>query len=106
MASATAIAPTAAEADALATAFFIQGVDWARTYCAAHPGVGALLLPEGLVIVDVVTTRQANLHNELLTLLNQTEAATMPAEAVLSATAYRPVRRGDENRIDIWPALL
>src|SRR5204863_2743250 len=47
MASATAIAPTAAEADALATAFFIRGVDWARTYCAAHPGTGALLLPEG-----------------------------------------------------------
>jgi thiamine biosynthesis lipoprotein len=47
LASATAVAPSAAEADALATAFFILGVEQARAYCAAHPGIGALLLPEG-----------------------------------------------------------
>jgi thiamine biosynthesis lipoprotein len=47
VASATVLAPTAAEADALATAFFILGVDKAREYCAAHPDVGALLLPAG-----------------------------------------------------------
>jgi thiamine biosynthesis lipoprotein len=47
MASATAVAPTAAEADALATAFYIQGVEAARAYCAAHPEVGAVLLPDG-----------------------------------------------------------
>jgi thiamine biosynthesis lipoprotein len=46
IASATALAPTAAEADALATAFFILGVDKTRLYCAAHPGIGAVLLPE------------------------------------------------------------
>lgn len=47
MASVTVTAPTAAEADALATAFFILGVDASRTYCAAHPEIGALLLPDG-----------------------------------------------------------
>jgi FAD:protein FMN transferase len=47
MASASIVAPTAAEADALATAFYLLGVDKARTYCAAHPEVGAVLLPEG-----------------------------------------------------------
>jgi thiamine biosynthesis lipoprotein len=47
MASASVLAPTAAEADALATAFFILGVDRAREYCAGHPAVGAVLLPEG-----------------------------------------------------------
>jgi thiamine biosynthesis lipoprotein len=47
VASATVLAPTGAEADALATAFFILGVDRARAYCAAHPAVGAVLLPEG-----------------------------------------------------------
>lgn len=46
MASATAIAPTAALADALATAFFILGVDQARAYCEQHPEVGAVLLPD------------------------------------------------------------
>ena len=47
VASASVIAPTAAEADALATAFFILGVEKARRYCAAHPEVSALLLPDG-----------------------------------------------------------
>jgi thiamine biosynthesis lipoprotein len=47
VASATAVAPTAAEADALATAFFILGVDKTRAYCTAHPDVGAMLLPTG-----------------------------------------------------------
>jgi thiamine biosynthesis lipoprotein len=45
IASATVLAPTAAEADALATAFFILGVEKARAYCASHPQVGAVLLP-------------------------------------------------------------
>jgi thiamine biosynthesis lipoprotein len=47
LASATALAPTAAEADALATAFFILGIEKTQTYCAAHPEIGALLLPAG-----------------------------------------------------------
>ncbi|MBY0523136.1 MAG: FAD:protein FMN transferase [Gemmataceae bacterium] len=47
MASATVIAPNAAEADALATAFFVLGVDKARAYCDSHPQIGALLLPAG-----------------------------------------------------------
>ena len=47
MAGATVVAPTAAEADALATAFFVLGVERARAYCAAHPEVGAVLLPDG-----------------------------------------------------------
>lgn len=46
-ASATAVAATAAEADALATAFYVLGVEKTRLYCQAHPGVGAVLLPEG-----------------------------------------------------------
>jgi FAD:protein FMN transferase len=45
LASASVTAPTAAEADALATAFFILGLDKARAYCAAHPDVGAVLVP-------------------------------------------------------------
>jgi thiamine biosynthesis lipoprotein len=47
MASASVLAPTAAEADALATAFFILGVDKARIYCENHPEIGAVLLPAG-----------------------------------------------------------
>jgi thiamine biosynthesis lipoprotein len=47
MASASVVAPSAAAADALATAFFILGIDKARAYCAAHPEIGAVLLAEG-----------------------------------------------------------
>ena len=44
MRSATVTAPTAAEADALATAFFVLGAEPARAYCKTHPEVGAVLL--------------------------------------------------------------
>jgi thiamine biosynthesis lipoprotein len=47
MASASVLAKTGALADALSTAFFVGGIDLARRYCAAHPEVGALLLPTG-----------------------------------------------------------
>ena len=45
--SASVVAPSAALADALSTAFYVGGVDLARRYCAAHPDIGAILLPEG-----------------------------------------------------------
>lgn len=44
MASVTVLAPTAAEADALATAFFILGPEKSRAYCATRPALGALFL--------------------------------------------------------------
>jgi FAD:protein FMN transferase len=44
VASATAMAPTAAEADALSTAFFVMGIDATREYCHEHRDVGALLV--------------------------------------------------------------
>ena len=47
IASASAVADTAAEADALATAFFVQGAEWTRAYCESHPGIGAIILPAG-----------------------------------------------------------
>jgi thiamine biosynthesis lipoprotein len=47
IALASAVAPTAAEADALATAFYVRGAEWTRAYCDARPDVGAVLLVEG-----------------------------------------------------------
>jgi thiamine biosynthesis lipoprotein len=44
MLSATVTAPTAAEADALATAFFILGIDKSRNYCERRPEIGAVLI--------------------------------------------------------------
>jgi len=42
--SATAIAATGAEADALSTAFYVLGVDGTSEYCDQHPEVGAILV--------------------------------------------------------------
>jgi FAD:protein FMN transferase len=42
--SATVVAPTAAEADALSTAFYVLGVDAASAFCERHSDVGAMLL--------------------------------------------------------------
>jgi thiamine biosynthesis lipoprotein len=46
IASASAVAPNAATADALATAFYVGGINLARTMCQDHPGLGAILLPD------------------------------------------------------------
>jgi thiamine biosynthesis lipoprotein len=47
IASASVLAPSAAQADALSTAFYVGGVEMAQRYCDAHPDVAAILLPEG-----------------------------------------------------------
>ena len=45
MLSVNVLAPTAAQADALSTAFFVLGVENARQYCDNHKEVAALLVP-------------------------------------------------------------
>ncbi len=47
IASASVLAPSAAEADALSTAFYVGGLELAQRYCAAYRGIAAILLPEG-----------------------------------------------------------
>jgi thiamine biosynthesis lipoprotein len=44
IALACAFAPTAAEADALSTAFYVLGPDGTRRYCASHPEVAAIVM--------------------------------------------------------------
>jgi hypothetical protein len=66
--------------------------------CAAYLQQGV-----GLVIVDVVTERLANLHDELIDLLQQSASYRFPEAQPLYCSAYRPARRepgGDQ--IDIW----
>jgi FAD:protein FMN transferase len=45
--SATATAPTAAEADALSTAFFVIGPEAAQNYCQLHPEIGMVMACPG-----------------------------------------------------------
>jgi hypothetical protein len=66
--------------------------------CASylHQGVS-------VVLIDVVTNRQANLHNEVLRLVNvQDEQAFLPEEVNLYAADYRPALRQDQPGCDVW----
>jgi hypothetical protein len=69
--------------------------------CAAYLQRGV-----GLVILDIVTARQFNLHNELVRLLDLDASFAMDAGAFLYAVAYRPARRQDTSQIDVWPHTL
>ena len=46
-ASVTVLAPTAADADALSTAFYLLGPEAARDYVGGHPEVGVVIVEEG-----------------------------------------------------------
>jgi hypothetical protein len=59
----------------------------------------------GLVLVDVVTTRRANLHDEMVQLM-PADAPPFPDRPSLYVAAYRPFRRKDSERIAVWPAAL
>lgn len=65
--------------------------------CAAYLQQGI-----GLVIVDIVTDRRANLHDELLGRL--CAQGEVPWEAELYAVAYRPVKRAGQPSLDMWQA--
>jgi hypothetical protein len=61
----------------------------------------------GLVIVDIVTSRQANLHNDMMRLLGHDQPpAALPEDALLYAVAYRPIVRDGNQQIEAWPSAL
>jgi hypothetical protein len=53
----------------------------------------------GLVVVDVVTERPADLHRELLVQLGVADPGPGPA---LSGSAFRPVERDGKRWLDVW----
>jgi hypothetical protein len=57
----------------------------------------------GLIIVDVVTKRKSNLHNELVKLLGLEAVYQMPLKQRLYTVAYRPLRVSGKGRIETWP---
>jgi len=65
--------------------------------CASylHQGVS-------LVLIDIVTDRRANLHNETMRLLNAPDDVDFPLGVDLYAAAYRPVLRHEQPEIDLW----
>lgn len=56
----------------------------------------------GLIVVDTVTSRHGNLHDELVALLGHGKGLAFPAPVPLYATAYRPAHRDERNEIYLW----
>ena len=51
-----------------------------------------------MILIDIVTSRQANLHDEMMHLMGHGESFKVPATPALYAVAYRPlVRDGREQ---------
>lgn len=65
---------------------------------------GASYLCQGvsLLIIDVVTSRRANLHDEVIGLLPNSDAFGFPGSPHLYTSAYRPVQRDEKENIDVW----
>jgi hypothetical protein len=59
-----------------------------------------------LVIVDIVTNRHGNLHNEMVELMEREPNCLFGSEESLYAIAYRPVRRAAAEQVEIWPTAL
>lgn len=56
----------------------------------------------GLVLVDVVTNRSANLHNAVMAALDAPDKAKLP-DVPTYVASYRPTRPHERTRIDTWP---
>jgi hypothetical protein len=67
------------------------------TKCASYLYQGI-----SLIVVDIVTSRRANLHNEILRVMEADEAGQLAAEVSLYAVAYRPLRRDGKDEFDVW----
>ena len=60
----------------------------------------------GLVIVDVVTSRRENFHNEVIGFLGLDQSLLIQPESSIYVVAYRPLQSGSSGRIDAWPMAL
>lgn len=55
------------------------------------------------VIIDIVTSRHANLHNEIVRVMENDARFLLDPAPRLYAVAYRPVRRAEQEEALFWP---
>jgi hypothetical protein len=60
----------------------------------------------GLIVVDIVTNRLANLHNEVIGLLGHGGNVLLTTGVTTYAAAYRPSRQSTGDQLEIWPTPL
>jgi hypothetical protein len=69
--------------------------------CASYLSQGI-----GLVVIDIVTSRQANLHNEIMKVMGHDDAFVLSPDVTLYAVAYRPIVRSERELIEAWTQAL
>ncbi len=57
-----------------------------------------------VVVLDTVTDRRANLHDELIDLIGASQAYKFDTDTDLYAVSYRPTQRAFDPQIDVWKA--
>jgi hypothetical protein len=70
------------------------------TKCASYLYQGV-----SLIIIDIVTNKNANLHNETMHLMAAANPFLFADDVNLYAAAYRPVLRQEQAEIDCWFAI-
>jgi len=68
--------------------------------------VGYLERAVSVVIIDSVTTRQANLHSEIAQTLEAPSELAWEAPSHLYAVAYRTIADAGASRVEVWPEAL
>ena len=92
--SVSVLAPTAAEADALSTAFYVMGLEATREYCARPPEIAAIMLCPG--------TRQGSLEKHVIGLEEgewMDRGRSAIAATGIRATPYVQLREGPTARL-------
>ncbi len=59
-----------------------------------------------VIVIDIVTSRRANLHNEMMRLMGHGDAFALPSDEALYAVAYRPIVRAGNELFEAWPSTL
>lgn len=64
----------------------------------------AAYLQQGVAVavIDIVTSKRSNLHNEIVELLAAPPQAALPAEQAIYVASYRPTVRDDKPQLDLW----
>jgi hypothetical protein len=59
-----------------------------------------------LIVIDIVTSRHENLHNEIMQVFGNGPTFALAPETTLYGIAYRPIVRDQHEQIEIWPSPL
>lgn len=64
--------------------------------------VAYLRVGAGLLVLDVVTSRTGNAHDDLVEVLNLPDACRLTTATGLSAIAYQPTLEAERNDVGVW----